>query len=152
MLPGKLACCIVWYKTAVLYDTAQHQLIDSTFVQLLFCFCFQKIMFPHLYFGLSLFSLQASSVTPGSMDVDSKPNAQSFRYSLNYPCIGRCIIINNKNFDRRTGIHQASLFGQDLMCLFQLFIDSAADVSFCTCVIYQKTEPTRHSLLTNHIQ
>ncbi|CAL8331223.1 unnamed protein product [Lota lota] len=49
---------------------------------------------------------QASSVTPGSMAVDSKPNAHSFRYSLNYPCIGRCIIINNKNFDRNTGMNQ----------------------------------------------
>ncbi|KAK5899169.1 hypothetical protein CesoFtcFv8_008675 [Champsocephalus esox] len=41
-----------------------------------------------------------------SMDVDAKPSAQSFRYSLNFPCIGQCIIINNKNFERRTGMNQ----------------------------------------------
>nr|5JFT_A Chain A, Caspase 3, apoptosis-related cysteine protease a [Danio rerio]5JFT_B Chain B, Caspase 3, apoptosis-related cysteine protease a [Danio rerio] len=29
----------------------------------------------------------------------------AFRYSLNYPNIGHCIIINNKNFDRRTGMN-----------------------------------------------
>ncbi|KAM8879872.1 caspase-3a [Spinachia spinachia] len=39
-------------------------------------------------------------------EVDAKPNAHSFRYSLRFPCIGQCIIINNKNFDRRTGMNQ----------------------------------------------
>ncbi|XP_044046697.1 caspase-3a [Siniperca chuatsi] len=47
-------------------------------------------------------SLSASA----SMDVDAKPNSHSFRYSLNFPSIGQCIIINNKNFDRRTGMNQ----------------------------------------------
>ncbi|XP_034388476.1 caspase-3a [Cyclopterus lumpus] len=47
-------------------------------------------------------SLSASA----SVDVDAKPNAHSFRYSLNFPIIGKCIIINNKNFDRRTGMNQ----------------------------------------------
>ncbi|XP_059903690.1 caspase-3a [Gadus macrocephalus] len=65
--------------------------------------------------------LQASSVTPGSMDVDSKPNAQSFRYSLNYPCIGRCIIINNKNFDRRTGMNQRNGTDMDAGNAMQVF-------------------------------
>lgn len=47
-----------------------------------------------------------SLCTPASMEVDAKPNSHSFRYSLNYPSIGQCIIINNKNFDRRTGMNQ----------------------------------------------
>ncbi|XP_029291766.1 caspase-3a [Cottoperca gobio] len=47
-------------------------------------------------------SLSASA----SMDVDAKPNAHSFRYSLSFPSIGQCIIINNKNFDKRTGMNQ----------------------------------------------
>ncbi|KAM6942085.1 caspase-3a [Lycodopsis pacificus] len=47
-------------------------------------------------------SLSAS----GSVDVDAKPTAHSFRYSLNFPSIGQCIVINNKNFDRRTGMNQ----------------------------------------------
>ncbi|XP_075947583.1 caspase-3a [Anarhichas minor] len=42
----------------------------------------------------------------GSVDVDAKPTAHSFRYSLNFPSIGQCIVINNKNFDRRTGMNQ----------------------------------------------
>ncbi|XP_031719126.1 caspase-3a [Anarrhichthys ocellatus] len=47
-------------------------------------------------------SLSAS----GSVDVDAKPTSHSFRYSLNFPSIGQCIVINNKNFDRRTGMNQ----------------------------------------------
>lgn len=42
----------------------------------------------------------------GSSEVDAKAESHSFRYSLNYPSIGQCIIINNKNFDRRTGMNQ----------------------------------------------
>uniref|UniRef100_A0A3B1K845 Caspase-3 n=1 Tax=Astyanax mexicanus TaxID=7994 RepID=A0A3B1K845_ASTMX len=38
--------------------------------------------------------------------VDAKGHAHSFRYSLNYPSIGHCIIINNKNFHRSTGMNQ----------------------------------------------
>lgn len=49
---------------------------------------------------------ELSSSASASMDVDAKPNAHSFRYSLNFPSIGQCIIINNKNFDRRTGMNQ----------------------------------------------
>ncbi|CAG5928657.1 unnamed protein product [Menidia menidia] len=47
-------------------------------------------------------SLSASS----TMDVDAKSSSHSFRYSLNFPSIGQCIIINNKNFDRTTGMNQ----------------------------------------------
>ncbi|XP_070838161.1 caspase-3a [Chaetodon trifascialis] len=47
-------------------------------------------------------SLSASA----PMDVDAKASSHSFRYSLNFPSIGQCVIINNKNFDRRTGMNQ----------------------------------------------
>ncbi|TDH16360.1 hypothetical protein EPR50_G00019170 [Perca flavescens] len=47
-------------------------------------------------------SLSASA----PMDVDAKPSGHSFRYSLNFPSIGQCIIINNKNFERTTGMNQ----------------------------------------------
>lgn len=44
------------------------------------------------------------------MVVDAKPKSQSqsnsFRYSLDYPSMGQCIIINNKNFDKSTGMNQ----------------------------------------------
>lgn len=42
----------------------------------------------------------------GAAEVDAKAGAHSFRYRLDYPSIGQCIIINNKNFDRRTGMNQ----------------------------------------------
>ncbi|KAF7663914.1 hypothetical protein LDENG_00195920 [Lucifuga dentata] len=45
-----------------------------------------------------------SALTP--MEVDAQPKSHSFRYSLDYPSIGQCIIINNKNFDRATGMNQ----------------------------------------------
>ncbi|CAN9510238.1 unnamed protein product [Ophioblennius macclurei] len=48
----------------------------------------------------------ASVSTSAPMDVDAKPHSHSFRYSLDFPSIGQCIIINNKNFDRRTGMNQ----------------------------------------------
>ncbi|XP_049576773.1 caspase-3a [Syngnathus scovelli] len=42
-----------------------------------------------------------------STDVDArKAQAQSHIYSLAFPSIGQCIIINNKNFDKRTGMNQ----------------------------------------------
>lgn len=48
----------------------------------------------------------SSSSGCGPSEVDAKPGSHSFRYSLDYPSIGQCIIINNKNFDRRTGMNQ----------------------------------------------
>ncbi|XP_067441152.1 caspase-3a [Thunnus thynnus] len=48
----------------------------------------------------------SSAPAPMDMDVDAKPHSHSFRYSLKFPSIGQCIIINNKNFDRRTGMNQ----------------------------------------------
>lgn len=50
------------------------------------------------------FSLPRSgSSSSGRMTVDAKSAGHSFRYSLDFPDLGHCIIINNKNFDRRTG-------------------------------------------------
>ncbi|KAI5630442.1 caspase 3, apoptosis-related cysteine peptidase a, partial [Silurus asotus] len=40
------------------------------------------------------------------MQVDAKGRAHTYRYSLDYPCIGHCIIINNKNFHHNTGMNQ----------------------------------------------
>lgn len=49
---------------------------------------------------------QSEGSASGPSEVDARPGSHSFRYSLNYPSIGQCIIINNKNFDRRTGMNQ----------------------------------------------
>ncbi|XP_012725150.2 caspase-3a [Fundulus heteroclitus] len=47
-----------------------------------------------------------SSSGSSPMGVDAKPGSRSFRYSLGFPSIGHCIVINNKNFDRSTGMNQ----------------------------------------------
>lgn len=49
------------------------------------------------------FLLPRSGSSSDKVTVDAKPTAYSFRYSLDFPNMGHCIIINNKNFDRRTG-------------------------------------------------
>uniref|UniRef100_A0A4W5JVR8 Caspase-3 n=1 Tax=Hucho hucho TaxID=62062 RepID=A0A4W5JVR8_9TELE len=36
--------------------------------------------------------------------VDARPPADMYTYKMNYPSLGQCVIINNKNFDRRTGM------------------------------------------------
>ncbi|XP_066574286.1 caspase-3 [Amia ocellicauda] len=42
----------------------------------------------------------------GALQMDAKPHgSHSYRYSMNYPSIGQCIIINNKNFDKKTGMN-----------------------------------------------
>lgn len=48
---------------------------------------------------------QGASGRPEPMQVDAKPHLYSLRYSLDYPSMGQCIIINNKNFDRSTGMN-----------------------------------------------
>ncbi|XP_063074682.1 caspase-3a [Engraulis encrasicolus] len=48
---------------------------------------------------------QASAASSESMQVDAKATSHSFRYSLSFPSMGHCIIINNKNFDRSTGMN-----------------------------------------------
>lgn len=40
------------------------------------------------------------------MQVDAKTSAYNYRYSLSYNSIGHCIIINNKNFHKSTGMNQ----------------------------------------------
>lgn len=55
------------------------------------------------------------------MEVDAKAQSNSFRYSLNYPSIGQCVIINNKNFDRRTGMNQRNGTDVDAANVMKVF-------------------------------
>uniref|UniRef100_A0AAY4B5T8 Caspase-3 n=1 Tax=Denticeps clupeoides TaxID=299321 RepID=A0AAY4B5T8_9TELE len=41
-------------------------------------------------------------VVSGTSQVDAKASPGSHRYNVNYPSLGQCIIINNKNFERHT--------------------------------------------------
>ncbi|XP_076584628.1 caspase-3a [Chaetodon auriga] len=63
-------------------------------------------------------SLSASA----PMDVDAKASSHSFRYSLDFPSIGQCVIINNKNFDRRTGMNQRNGTDVDAANAMKVFI------------------------------
>ncbi|XP_046878576.1 caspase-3-like isoform X1 [Hypomesus transpacificus] len=50
---------------------------------------------------------QGKPVSPkqGTSEVDSRPHVDmTYRYKMDYPSLGQCIIINNKNFDRSTGM------------------------------------------------
>lgn len=46
------------------------------------------------------------SQTSGEVEVDSSPSEPSdlFRYKMDYPSIGTCLVINNKNFHRSTNM------------------------------------------------
>ncbi|XP_017269567.1 caspase-3a [Kryptolebias marmoratus] len=55
------------------------------------------------------------------MDVDAKPPSHSFRYSLSFPSMGQCIIINNKNFDKSTGMNQRNGTDVDAGNVFKVF-------------------------------
>lgn len=54
----------------------------------------------------------APSLAAGTTALDAAVGHRSFRYSLRYPSLGQCVVINNKNFDRRTGMNQRN--GTDL--------------------------------------
>uniref|UniRef100_A0A3Q3R425 Caspase-3 n=1 Tax=Monopterus albus TaxID=43700 RepID=A0A3Q3R425_MONAL len=64
---------------------------------------------------------EGSLSTPVAMDVDAKPHLRSFRYSLNFPSKGQCIIINNKNFDRGTGMNQRNGTDVDAANMMKVF-------------------------------
>ncbi|XP_061840067.1 caspase-3a isoform X2 [Nerophis lumbriciformis] len=64
---------------------------------------------------------QPDESSPGSMDVDAQAQAHSFRYSLKFPCIGQCIVINNKNFDRQTGMNQRNGTDVDAANVMKVF-------------------------------
>ncbi|KAF3687836.1 Caspase-3 [Channa argus] len=59
---------------------------------------------------------------PAATDVDAKPHSYSFKYSLNFPSMGQCIIINNKNFDRKTGMNQRNGTDIDAANMMKVFI------------------------------
>ncbi|XP_072319380.1 caspase-3a [Eucyclogobius newberryi] len=62
--------------------------------------------------------------SPGSgpSEVDAKAVSYSFRYSLDYPSMGQCIIINNKNFDRGTGMNQRNGTDVDAANAMNVFV------------------------------
>ncbi|XP_012708892.2 caspase-3 [Fundulus heteroclitus] len=42
------------------------------------------------------------------VEENSDSKTPTYRYRMDYPCMGTCLIVNNKNFDRRTGMKSRS--------------------------------------------
>lgn len=51
----------------------------------------------------------------------AKPPADAYRYNMNYPSMGQCIIINNKNFDKKTGMNIRNGTDVDAGNMFKVF-------------------------------
>lgn len=63
----------------------------------------------------------SASGSTGVSQVDAKPPADAYRYSMNYPSLGHCVIINNKNFDRSTGMNIRNGTDVDAGNVFKVF-------------------------------
>ncbi|XP_031442806.1 caspase-3-like [Clupea harengus] len=57
----------------------------------------------------------------GKSQVDAKPPADAYRYNMNYPCLGQCVIINNKNFDSKTGMNMRNGTDADAGNMMKVF-------------------------------
>ncbi|XP_059372752.1 caspase-3-like [Carassius carassius] len=61
-------------------------------------------------------------VTDAGVDqTDAKPHSDVFQYNMNYPSLGQCIVINNKNFQRNTGLGVRNGTDEDAKNVFQTF-------------------------------
>lgn len=65
----------------------------------------------------------SGSSSSGRMTVDAKTVGTSFRYSLDFAQLGHCIIINNKNFDKRTGMNTRNGTDVDAAYAVKVFKD-----------------------------
>ncbi|XP_052516697.1 caspase-7 isoform X1 [Budorcas taxicolor] len=63
-----------------------------------------------------------------------------YQYNMNFEKVGKCIIINNKNFDRRTGMGVRNGTDKDAEALFKCFRSLGFDVAVyndCSCAKMQ---------------
>lgn len=68
--------------------------------------------------------------TTENPEVDAKPPADMYTYKMNYPSLGQCVIINNKNFDKHTGRPKF------VRCIFVHFTCSGYDGMSDFCYIH----------------
>ncbi|XDA88255.1 hypothetical protein R6Z07F_017923 [Ovis aries] len=64
----------------------------------------------------------------------------TYQYNMNFEKVGKCIIINNKNFDRRTGMGVRNGTDKDAEALFKCFRSLGFDVAVyndCSCAKMQ---------------
>ncbi|NP_001041531.2 caspase-3b isoform X2 [Danio rerio] len=68
---------------------------------------------------------ESSSVTdPGLVQMDAKSHSDDnvdYQYKTNYPNLGQCLIINNKNFHKRTGMGVRNGTDEDAKKVFETF-------------------------------
>uniref|UniRef100_A0A3Q2DFW7 Caspase-3 n=1 Tax=Cyprinodon variegatus TaxID=28743 RepID=A0A3Q2DFW7_CYPVA len=57
---------------------------------------------PHKFVHSSKQNTAEDTKVKRSSGSDAKPS-DPYRYRMDYPCMGTCLVINNKNFDRSTG-------------------------------------------------
>ncbi|KTF76634.1 hypothetical protein cypCar_00048574, partial [Cyprinus carpio] len=63
-----------------------------------------------------------SYLTDAGVDqTDAKPHSDVFQYNMNYPSLGQCVIINNKNFHRKTGMGVRNGTDQDAKNVMETF-------------------------------
>ncbi|XP_010901016.2 caspase-3 isoform X1 [Esox lucius] len=62
--------------------------------------------------------------------MDATPSADVYKYNMNYPSIGQCVIINNKNFDKITGMSCRSGTDVDAAHAMKLFTGLGYKIKF----------------------
>lgn len=81
----------------------------------------------------------------GSVPAKSKAPVDVFKYCMNYPIIGKCIIINNKNFERSTGMADRAGTDVDAAKVLKVF----TELGFKTSVQNNRTVSQMRALLTS---
>ncbi|XP_069049267.1 caspase-3-like [Lepisosteus oculatus] len=78
---------------------------------------------------------QGPAVPPKQVDA-KQHDSHTYRYKMNYPHLGQCIIINNKNFDKKTGMNirnGTDVDAGNMMKVFKMLGYSVRVVNDQTC-------------------
>ncbi|XP_053440935.1 caspase-7 [Nycticebus coucang] len=87
----------------------------------------------------SLFSKKKKNVTGQSVKT-IRDRVPTYQYNMNFAKVGRCIIINNKNFDKVTGMAVRNGTDKDAEALYKCFQSLGFDVvvyNDCSCAKMQ---------------
>ncbi|XP_061108027.1 caspase-3-like [Conger conger] len=77
-------------------------------------------------------------VAPSQVTEDSDPD--KYRYNMDYTSIGRCVIINNKNFDKNTGLNAREGTDVDAGLVMKTFRGLGYDVKIFNDLTVEKIE------------
>ncbi|XP_065750238.1 caspase-7 isoform X3 [Phocoena phocoena] len=87
----------------------------------------------------SLFSKKKKNDS-GKSAKNPRDRVPTYQYNMNFEKVGKCIIINNKNFDRATGMGVRNGTDKDAEALFKCFRSLGFDVTVyndCSCARMQ---------------